>query len=107
MKEYTDFQAAAKPQPTMANREKMLILPRSSIQVHTQYVSKHYPRIFQTDLGSLIYRELHGTDALMFVCFSVSGAFPMGTQGRGNWYLEMTPQARISKQSVTLANRML
>ena len=37
---WTDFQAAAKPQPTMSKRKKkMLILPtRSSVQVHTQVI---------------------------------------------------------------------
>ena len=56
----------------MAKREKMLILPiRSSIQVHTQYVSLKYPRIFQTDLGSLdpSYREkLMKLGFLLCVC---------------------------------------
>ena len=38
----------------MTKREKMLILPtRLSIQIHIQYVPLKYPRIFQTDLGSL------------------------------------------------------
>ena len=42
-----DFQTVARPHGFRANREKMLILPtRSSFQVHTQYVSLQYPRIF-------------------------------------------------------------
>ena len=59
----------------MAKREKMLILPiRSNIQVHTQYVSLKYPRIFQTDLGSLdpSYREkLMKLGFLLCVCVCV------------------------------------
>ena len=57
---WVDFRATARWHLFRANREKMLSLPRrSSIQVHTQYVSLEYPRIFQTDLGSLdpSYRE--------------------------------------------------
>ena len=55
-----DYQAAANPHPFITNREKMLVLPtRLNSQVHTQYMSLQYPRIFQTDLGSLdlSYRE--------------------------------------------------
>ena len=55
----------------------MLILPRrSSIQVHTQYVSLQYPRIFQTDLGSLdpSYRE--NLMEQTFWCFSTSDDLP-------------------------------
>ena len=57
---WIDFQAVAKPQLSRVNQETMLILSsRCNIQVHTQYVSLQYPRIFKTDLGSLdpSYRE--------------------------------------------------
>ena len=54
--------AAANPHPFGTNREEMLILPSLNSQVHTQYVSLQYPRIFQTDLGSL---DLSYRDKLM------------------------------------------
>ena len=81
-----DFQVVARSHGFRANREKMLILPtRSSIQVHTQYVFLQYPRIFQTELGSL---DLSHSENLMEqtldVCllFSVSvGAFPVTQSG--------------------------
>ena len=95
----------------MANREKMLILPtRSSIQVHTQYVSKYYPRIFQTDriTGYLLQRTSWNRCFDVCLLFSVSvGAFPMGTQGRGNWYLEMTFKQEFPSRLLLSANRML
>ena len=51
------------PHPFSTNREKILILPtRFNNQVHTQYVSMQYPRIFQIDLGSL---DLSYKDNLM------------------------------------------
>ena len=56
-----DYQAAASA--FSANREKIPILPtRFNNQVHIQYVSLKYPRIFQADLGSL---DLSYRDNLM------------------------------------------
>ena len=56
-----DYQATASP--FSANGEKILILPTQfNNQVHTQYVSLKYPRIFQADLGSL---DLSYRDNLM------------------------------------------
>ena len=58
-----DYQAAASPHPFSAKREKMLIFPRRfNNQVHTQSVFLQYPRIFQTDVGSL---DLSYRDKLM------------------------------------------
>ena len=63
-----DYQAAANPHPFSTNREKMLVLPtRLNSQVHTQYMSLQYPRIFQTDLGSL---DLSYRDNLMELLLS-------------------------------------
>ena len=84
-----DFQAVARLHHFRAIREKMLILPaRFSIQVHTQCVSLQYPRIFQTDLGSLdlFYRE-SVRNLSFFAClfFPVSRqSFPTVTHVRGN-----------------------
>ena len=54
------------------NQQKMLILPTNSrMQIHSQYVSWQYPRIFQTDriAGSLLQRKLYRTDIWLFVFF--------------------------------------
>ena len=90
-----DFQVTARQHLFRANREKMLILPtRSSIQVHTQYVSLQYPRIFQTDLGSLYpsYREnsMEQTFWCLFACPCECGGFPYCNTVRGNFYLKIT-----------------
>ena len=61
-----DYQATASP--FSANGEKILILPTQfNNQVHTQYVSLKYPRIFQADLGSL---DLSYRDNLMEILLS-------------------------------------
>ena len=90
----------------------MLILPRrSSIQVHTQYVSLQYPRIFQPDLGSLdpSYRE-NLMEQTFDVCllFPVSvGVLPTVTQVRGNFYLKMTSKQGFLSSPSLSANRVL
>ena len=84
-----DYQAAASP--FSANGEKILILPTQfNNQVHTQYVSLKYPRIFQTDLGSLdlSYREnlMEQTFGCLFAFPSECGCLPYGDTVRGNCY---------------------
>ena len=105
-----DFQAVARPHGFRANREKMLILStRSSIQVHTQYVSLQYPRIFQTNLGSLdlSYSEnlMEQTSGCLFAFLCECGGLPYGNTGKGKLVLRNDLQARISKQSVTLSKQ--
>lgn len=52
---WMDFQAVARPNSFRAHSEKMGISPtRSIMQVQTHSVYPQDPRIFQTDLGSLI-----------------------------------------------------
>ena len=77
----------------------MWILPsRSGIQVRTQDVSPQYPRIFQTDLGSLdlSYREnmVGGTDWNVCLLFPESvGAFPKVTKS-GEIVTEKWPSSK-------------
>ena len=108
---WTDFQAAAKPQPTMANREKMLILPtRSSIQLHAQNVSKHHPRIFQTDLHSLdpSYREKLNKLGVFYLFFPViMQLFPTMTPVRGNCYLKMKSKQGFSSSGLLSATKIM
>ena len=90
----------------------MLSLPRrSSIQVHTQYVSLEYPRISQTDLGSLdpSYREnsMEQTFWCLFACPSECGGFPYCNTVRGNFYLKMTSKQGFTSSLLLSANRML
>ena len=64
-----------------SNQQKMLILPTSSrMQIHTQYVSWQYPRIFQTDRGllDLSYREnfIEQTFGCLFSFSCEFGALP-------------------------------
>ena len=107
-----DFQAVARPHCFKVNREKILMLPtKSSIQVHTQYVSLKYPRIFQTDLGSLdpSYREnlMEQTFWCLFACPCECGGFPYCNTVRGNCYWKMTCKQGFSSSVLLAAHRML
>ena len=107
-----DFRATARWHLFRANREKMLSLPRrSSIQVHTQYVSLEYPRISQTDLGSLdpSYREnsMEQTFWCLFAYPCECGGFPYCNTVRGNFYLKITSKQEFLSSVLLSAHRML
>ena len=109
---WIDFQAVAKPQLSRVNQETMLILSsRCNIQVHTQYVSLQYPRIFKTDLGSLdpSYREnlMEQTFGCLFAFPSECGCLPYGDIVRGNCYWKMTYEQAFSSSVLLSAHRML
>ena len=66
-----------------AERKRQILPTKSGIQFHTQDVSPQYPRIFQTDLGSLdlSYRENMMEQTLGCLLFHESvGVFPKVTK---------------------------
>ena len=85
-----DFQAVVKPRHFRPSREENANLPtKSSIQFHTQDVSPQYPRISQTDLGSLDLSYRENTMEQMFGCWFAFpceyGALPYSRILRGNY----------------------
>ena len=80
-------QLLGRPSLGFTERKLQILPPRSGIQVHTQGVSPHFPRNFQTDLGSLdlSYREIvmEQTFGCWFVSFFESGELPYGVSLRG------------------------
>ena len=92
-----DFQAVVKPRHFRPSREENANLPtKSSIQFHTQDVSPQYPRISQTDLGSLdlSYRENMMEQRLGCLLFRESvGVVPKLTQS-GEIVTEKWPSSK-------------